>query len=222
MTDKPSATEANLRNLDNYSKNAKYPNGVKPKLVLTDDLKRFLTEDTTPVKKTNKYSNLKGMLNDPMSPYEIPQTPRKFKNLADVVNNKQYRGIYNQTAAPVADYYLQNNIDPPYYIQEWDDECRGNMTIKLMIFLTARNQPWTLERDQDIDEVLAVSRAYYNQLSAFKPSEDNFYVTNSLNMTKIFVEYMTRKSKVYHNKIRLARVDVGQRSIEDILKGLIG
>ena len=222
MIDNSSASERNLRNLNNYGKNQEGSSqGGRRRLTLTQDLKDFLYEDPKPPENTSPYKHLTGVLNDPMSPYKTPYTAKRFKNLADIINNKQYPGIYNQSAAPIADYYLQNNLDPFYYVQEWDDEARGNITIKLMIFLTARDQPWDLERGQDIDEVLLISRAYRDQLAAFKDQTDDVYILNSIRMTEKFVAHMTRKSQVYHQKTR-ARHPIAQPSIDDILKRLIG
>ena len=97
---------------------------------------------------------------DPMCPYDTPASPRKFKNITDVVNRKQYNACFPQSFGPVPKYFLEFGYVPYFCPTEDEDYAYGALTIAGMIELTANNEPWSLARDQDIDEIITIAEAY--------------------------------------------------------------
>lgn len=101
---------------------------------------------------------------DPMSPYTPPVSGYKFTDISDIINHKQYKGSYPQSYAPVPDYFRKFGISPYYEPEDFNDYSRGALTISTMIELTCNNQPWKLDRDQDIAEVYQYAKTYYEAL----------------------------------------------------------
>lgn len=129
----------------------------------------------TPLVKPEPIRNihLKGVTAyDPMSPYTPPETPKKFSTITDVINNKFFKGCYPQSYTPVPEYFRRYGISPYYDPEDFTDYARGALTIANMIELTFNDQPWKLDRIQDIPLILAIVEDYYAQMRLPGISED--------------------------------------------------
>lgn len=101
--------------------------------------------------------------NDPMSPYKVPRTrDTPYVDVVDVIRNKPFKAIYPESFAPVPDYYRENNIPVPYEPVPGSDYARGSLTIDDMLELVSMDQPWALERSQDMQIIRDILQEYLN------------------------------------------------------------
>ena len=103
---------------------------------------------------------------DPMSPYPVITSRVRYANIADVINNKGYPAVYPQSYTPVPDYFKRFNITPYFNPGEDVDYAKGSLTIAGMVDLNSMKAPWSLQREQDIAEVLELARAYNRTLTS--------------------------------------------------------
>lgn len=130
---------------------------------------------------------------DPMSPYTPPVSPTGFTGISDIINRKQYSGMYPQSYGPVPEYFRKFGLTPYYEPESFNDFAHGVMTIATMIELTFNNQPWKLDREQDIKEVYELSKQYYTAIS--DPKYDN------ISSIKIYREKMSKFNKVLSKSV---------------------
>ena len=105
---------------------------------------------------------------NPMSPYTPPVSPTGFTGISDIINRKQYSGMYPQSYGPVPEYFRKFGLTPYYEPEDFNDFAHGVLTIATMIELTFNNQPWKLDREQDIEEIYNISKQYYTAISDAK------------------------------------------------------
>ena len=99
-----------------------------------------------------------------MSPYEIPSSITYFKSIADVMNKKGFNASFPQSYSVVPGYFRRFNITPYFNPGPDSDYARGSLTIAGMIELCENDQPWQLERDQDIDLVIVIAEQYLDSV----------------------------------------------------------
>lgn len=102
---------------------------------------------------------------DPMSPYEYIPPKQVFTDLAEVINEKSFHGSYPQSYTPVPEYFKKYGYSPYYDPEEFTDYARGALTIANMIELTANDQPWKLDRIQDLYLIKEIVDRYYSQMN---------------------------------------------------------
>lgn len=153
---------------------------------------------------------------NPMSPYDLPSSPTNFKDITDVVNRKNYSGYYPQSFAPVANYFLAFGLQPFFNPGEGEDYARGNLTIANMIELTATDQPWRLDRDQDIEEIFVIAKGYYDLISTSKVPEHQVYA-------KKVAKFLETLNKGYERMLKRTGKGPapGVRSLSEILARIV-
>ena len=106
-----------------------------------------------------------GLLRDnDMSPYTAPHSPTAYRSITEVLKKRPYKGSFPQSFTEVPEYFRRYNLAPFFEPREFDDYARGVMTIENMIELTASGQPWQLDRDQDVYEIIGIAEEYQKQL----------------------------------------------------------
>ncbi len=160
---------------------------------------------------------IKGCMgDDPMSPYRIPSSQIVFTSIEDIINKKPYSAMFPQSYTPIPAYFLRFGITPYFNPMEYEDFAYGKLTIAGMIDLTCNNQPWVLERDQDFDEIIALTRHYLNQIENLDQNNKMKLQKNRLNMfLKVMYEGRSRMCK------RRNLVDTGPKALTKILNKLI-
>ena len=136
---------------------------------------------------------------NPMSPYTPPVSGYKFTDISDIINHKQYKGSYPQSYAPVPEYFRKFGISPYYEPENFNDYACGVLTIATMIELTVNNQPWKLERDQDIAEVYQYAKTYYEALK--NPDyENNKFIQAYKEKVVKFLKRLKPKVEIFAKK----------------------
>lgn len=114
--------------------------------------------------KQPQYVEIGLQRNDPMSPYDPPHSPVYYRSITEVLKNRPYKGSFPQSFTNIPDYFRKFNVPPFFESRDFDDYARGVMTIENMIELTATGQPWQLDRDQDVFEIISIAEEYQRQL----------------------------------------------------------
>lgn len=125
-------------------------------------IKKHIPDGPPPIppKQPKRDPRLGILSKDPMSPYNIPSTPNYYKNIADVMNNKQFPAYYPQSYTPISPYFLENRITPYFVPGEDTDYAYGALTVAGMVELTKMGAPWRLTNENDLDIVLAIAEYY--------------------------------------------------------------
>ena len=151
-------------------------------------------------------------------PYTLPKSPSGFKNIVDVINNKGYHAVYPQSFTVVSPYYSRNNITPYFNPGEGEDYAHGSITIAGMIDLVANDLPWALDRDQDIEEVIAITEEYAKLLAPRQAEsiELKAYACKVKGFLQVMYKGRDRMLK------RTGRTATDKRDIVSILKKILG
>lgn len=163
--------------------------------------------------------NLVSRLLSKMSPYSIPKSGGIFKSLADVINNKHFKGIYPESFSMVPRYFRDSGISPYYEVIPGNDYSRGVLTINTMIELTAYGYKWQLTRDQDVGIIIGIAEAYNEQLRRILRPDS----TKTADIRNVaYAEKLTKFLQVMHAYARKLRkqkgIDVTIASLADILE----
>ena len=136
---------------------------------------------------------------DPMSPYRVVKSTVAYDDIADLINRKGFPAIYPQSYTPIPDYFLRNNI-PPYFNPGEDvDYAKGSLTIAGMIELTNNGQPWALQRDEDIEDVLTLTLKYKDYIRDYVDKNDN--VRRYIPQLEKFIAVMKKgRQRMYRRK----------------------
>jgi hypothetical protein len=163
--------------------------------------------------------NLVSRLLSKMSPYAIPRSAGIFKSLADVINNKHFKGIYPESFSMIPRYFRDSGISPYYEVVPGSDYSRGVLTINTMIELTASGYRWQLTRDQDVGIIIGIAEAYYEQLrKVLRPDSTK---TEDIRNTA-YADKLTKFLQVMHQyaaKLRKQKgINIEVASLADILE----
>jgi hypothetical protein len=198
---------------------------IDPYLQSQSKTKEELTKELNQDKKKSNnldlpcLGNLVSRFLSKMSPYKIPRSGGIFNSLADVINNKHFKGIYPESFSIIPRYFRDNGISPYYEVTPGSDYSRGVLTINIMIELTACNYKWQLSRDQDVGIIIGIAEAYYEQLrKRLRPestrTEDIRNAAYANKLTK-FLQVMHN----YANKLRKQKgININIASLADILE----
>lgn len=159
--------------------------------------------------------NLVARKTSKMSPYDIPRSGGIFKTLADVINNKHFKGIYPESFGTVPRYFRDTGISPYYEIIPGNDYARGVLTINTMIELTASGLKWQLERDQDVGIIIGICEIYYDQLkSILKPNSNNTedirnmaYAEKLVKFLQVMNAYLKKLRKTSNSTIKVSSLN---------------
>lgn len=133
---------------------------------------------------------------DPMSPYTLPESLPPLTNPADLMNKKGFMAYYPQSYTPIPNYFRDNNITPFFDPSTNDDESRGMLTIAGMVELLDMGQPFTICRDQDIDEIIFIAEHYLSHMSHLNDRQVAVYlpkVEKLLNHLKLASKKLANK-----------------------------
>ena len=157
----------------------------------------------------------------PMYPYVIPKSKLKYTTLADVVNNKPFKGFYPESFGNVSDYFLNSGISPYYEVVDDLDYAPGVFTISTMIELTCSGRKWALARDEDIDYVILIAEQYQESLmSTIVPTDNSPDMTRRKNYAaklSKFLNAMYKARKRYEH--RTGKVSTS-KGLQDLLREL--
>lgn len=182
-----------------------------PQKHMEELLSKMIPEGLPPVpppkiEKDKRHGVLAG---DPMSPYPIPSTPAVYRNIAEVMNKKQFICFYPESYTPVPDYFTKNGIVPYYNPPEETDYARGALTVAGMVELTKMNAPFALNYESDIDEVISIATVY---IRSMEPYMGDNRVSSYVQGVKRFIE-VAEKSRTRilgrQGKINDHTIDIG-------------
>ena len=155
---------------------------------------------------------------DPMSPYEYRPTKEYFSNLAEIINEKSFHGSYPQSYTPVPEYFKKHGYSPYYDPEEFMDYARGALTIANMIELTANNQPWKLDRVQDMYLIRSIVEQYRAQMN-LPTVVDDVRVKAYKQRVELFLRRLNKSINIYEHA---NHKNVKTETILDKLKKLLG
>ena len=156
--------------------------------------------------------------NNPMSPYVVPHTrSQPYEDVVDVIRHKAFKAYYPESYAPVHQYYLENNITPPYVPIDGSDYAAGSITIDGMIDLVLNDQPWALERSEDIETILTILDEYIRVMTPYDNDKKVRISLQNVGKLRNILEAGKRRAMKRRGKITGMTL-----SIFDILKRLKG
>lgn len=97
--------------------------------------------------------HLTGVMNPKNIPYKLPKSNMDYSSIQKIIENKQYKAYYPQSAVAPPNYFLAGGIEPYFKIREVDDYAYGVLTIKSMLELYSANVRWRLIKTKDMYEI---------------------------------------------------------------------
>lgn len=186
--------------------------------ILKKSLENAKFEDAPPKVEPPVAPHIQGVLGiDPMSPYALPKIKTKYKNITDVINHKSFHAVYPQSYTPVSNYFRTFGYTPYFSPGEDVDYAKGAITIAGMIELTISNQPWKLERDQDIELIMKIAETWLDQVGPY--GEHDQSIKSYATKVRLFLDVMEKgRRRMYKRTGR----ELPARNLMEFIQSLLG
>ena len=146
---------------------------------------------------------------DPMSPYVPPVSTMKYDNIVEVINNKPFKAVFPQSFTPISEYFLRNRMTPYFNPGIDSDLAPGSITIAGMIDVIDQRLPLILEREEDIEPIIAILELYKKTVGQLNDRKIQAYITK---VDRFLLVMEDTKARMYrrHGKISDTSFDIGE------------